>query len=221
MASSACEVHVTRAKLALVVGLALMAIAIVVTLSGSPLVVAHANGTVPNEAIVETSNAAEACQGGEVLPAGISAIRLTLSSVAGPRVSLSALSGTRVVAGGAVGSGWTSGAVTVPVRPVAHAISDVRICFRLGPTVETVAIDGSPTPAAVAARDRAGAPLPGRITVEYMRSASGTWWSAASGVARRIGLGRAPSGTWIAVLLVVLMGAAVASASWLVAKELG
>jgi hypothetical protein len=221
LASSAREVHVTRAKLALVGGLVLMVIAIVVTLSGSPLVVAHANGTVPNEAIVETASEAEACQGGEALPAGISAIRLTLSSVAGPRVSLTVLSGTRVLAAGAVGSGWTSGAVTVPVRPVARAVSHVRVCFRLGPTVETVAIYGSPTPTAVAARDGAGAPLPGRITVEYMRSARGTWWSAASGVARHIGLGRAPSGSWVALLLVVLMGAAVASASWLVAKGLG
>jgi hypothetical protein len=215
------RVHVTRAKVVLAAGLVLMAIAIVVTLSGSPLVVAHANGTVPNEAIVETANEAEACQGGEVLPAGISAIRITLLSDAGPRVSLTALSGARVLTDGVAGSGWTSGAVTVPVRPVARTVSDVRICFRLGPTVETVALYGSPTRAAVAARDREGNPLPGRITIEYMRSALGSWWSDASAVARHIGLGRAPSGTWIALLLLVLMGAAVASASWMAAKGLG
>lgn len=210
----------TRARVTLAAGLALLLVAIAVTLSGSPIVAAHTNGVVPNESLAETASEAEACQSGEALPAGISAIRLALLSIAGPRVSVTVLSGTHVLTSGAVGSGWTGGAVTIPVRPVTVAVSHVRVCFELGRTVETVALYGSPTSRALAARDREGNPLSGRITVEYMRSASGTWWSIASKVARHIGLGRAPSGTWIALLLVLSMGAVVVSASWLAAKGL-
>jgi hypothetical protein len=209
----------TRATVTLAAGLALTLIAIGVTLSSSPLVVAQTNGTPAGESIVEATNYAEACQADEVLPAGISAIRLTLVSAVGPRVSVTALAGTHVLTSGVAGSGWTSGAVTVPVRPLARAVSHVRICFGLGPTVENVLIGGSKTSPAVAARSE-GKPLPGRITIEYMRAGRSSWWSLASTVARHIGLGRAPSGTWIALLMLALMGAAVATASWLVVREL-
>jgi hypothetical protein len=118
------------------------------------------------------------------------------------------------------GSGWTSGAVTVPVKPLAHAVSGAQICFKLGRSVETVQLGGSPTNAALAARDLNGKALPGRFTVEYMRSGNGSWWSAAETTARHLGLGRAPSGTWVALLLLISMGAVLAIASWLVLKEL-
>jgi hypothetical protein len=209
-----------RVGLTLAVALALIAAALGVTLSGSPLVVAGESSTRARESLAETYGAAGACQAGEVLPAGTSAIRLTLSSVTGPRVKVSALSGARVLTSGAVGSGWTSGAVTVPVGPVARTASNVRICFSLGPTVEQVAIMGSPTSPAVAARGSEGAPLPGRIRIEYLRAGHSSWWSLASSVARRMGLGRAPAGTWIVLPLLALMGAVVLTASWLILREL-
>jgi hypothetical protein len=39
-------------------------------------------------------------------------------------------------------------------------------------------------------------------------------------VARHVGLGRAPSGTWVVLLLLIAMGAVLATASWLLLREL-
>src|SRR5580693_3171123 len=152
--------HMTRTAAALAVGLLLLALALVVTLSGSPLVVARVNASPADEPILEGGSGAGACQSGETLPAGISAIRLTLVADVGPRVSLSVLSGGRVLTGGAVAGGWTSGAVTVPVKALAHPVANARICFTLGQSVETVALGGSSTSSAIAARERTGKPLP-------------------------------------------------------------
>lgn len=209
----------TRAAVALAVGLGLVAIALGVTLSGSPLVVAAASST-GRETLAETNKDAGACQANEVLPAGTSAIRFSLKSDVGPRVSISALTGTHVLINGVTSAGWTSEAVTVSVRPMARATSHVRICFNLGSTNEPVAINGVRTGRAVAAIASNGEALPGRVGIEYMRPARSSWWSTAQAVARRIGLGRAPSGTWIVLLLLALMGVIIATASWLTLKEL-
>jgi hypothetical protein len=214
------RLRLTRTTGALVTGLALLAIALVITLSGSPLVVTHTNAIPANEPILEAGSASNACQAGEALPAGTTAIRLTLVAATGPRVSLDVLSGGRVLASGVTAGGWTSGAVTVPVKALSHSVAPVRICFKLGPSAETVQLGGSRTSATTAARNLSGAPLPGRFTVEYMRRGDSSWWSLAKTAARHMGLGRAPSGTWVALLVALLMGTVLATASWLIVKEL-
>jgi hypothetical protein len=212
--------RLTRTTGALVAGLTLLAIALFITLSGSPLVVTHTNATPASEPILEAGSGSNVCQTGEALPAGTTAIRLTLVAAVGPRVSLSVLSGARVLTSGVTAGGWTSGAVTVPVKALPHVATPVRICFKLGPSAETVQLGGSPTNALTAARNLSGAPLPGRFTVEYMRRGDSSWWSLAKTAARHMGLGRAPSGTWVALLVLLLMGTALATASWLLVKEL-
>jgi hypothetical protein len=207
--------------IALAAGLALVAAAIAVTLSGAPVAVVGANSSSPIGTFAETTNRAGACQGGEVLPAGVTSIRLTLASAAGPWVRVHVLQGSRVLTGGIAGNGWLAGAVTVPVRALAHPVSQARICFTLGPTVESVGIVGEPTNPDVAARSRAGKALPGRFRVEYLRAGSSSWWSQALKVARRIGLGRSPAGTWVVLALIALMVAVVAVASRLALRELG
>jgi hypothetical protein len=209
-----------RVRIAFAVALALLALAVAAVLSGSPTVVAHTNSTLANGVIAVTATRAGACQAGEQLPARISAIRLTLASDAGPTVAVQALAGARVLTSGSVGSGWSGGSVSVPVRPVGRGSSNVRICFRLGPTREKVELVGVPTSPASAARSSEG-PLPGRIKIEYLRSGGRSWLSLAETVARRMGLGRAPSGTWVALLVLVLMGGTVVGASWLALRELG
>jgi hypothetical protein len=209
-----------RVRLILAVALGLVALTVGMTLSGSPVVAVHTNSVLAEGKIAETVSNAAACQAGEVLPKDISAIRLTLFSTAGPAVGVRALSGTRVLTRGAVGSGWTGGSVTVPVAPVRHATSGVRICFNLGTTKEKVVMVGSPTPRAIAARSSEGQALSGRIKIEYLRAGRRSWWALAQTVARRMGLGRAPNGTWIALLVIALMGTAVALTAWLTVKEL-
>ncbi len=210
----------TRAACVLAAGLALVAVGLVVTLAGSPTVVVRANGTPANEPIREIGGGVGACQSGEVLPAGASAIRLTLVANAGPRVTVTALSGSRVLARGVAGAGWTAGAITVPIKPQARAVAGARVCFKLGAAPEKVQVGGSRTSVAVAARYLAGGVLPGRFTVEYLRSGSSSWWSMLRTVARHMGLGRSPSGTWIALLVALLMGATLAVGSWLAVREL-
>lgn len=210
----------TRAAIALAAALAAVAIVLAVVLSGSPLVVVHTNAVPADEPISEGKGNAGACQEGELLPAGVSAIRLTLVTLAGPSVSVSVSAGERTLASGTTGSGWTAGAVTVPVRPLAHAVAGTRICFALGRSVESVTYGGSHTSPAIAARTPSGTRLPGRFTVEYMRRGARSWWSLALPVARRIGLGKAPAGTWVALLLALAMAAVCAGAACLVVKEL-
>jgi hypothetical protein len=209
-----------RTAVALAAGLALVAIAIAVTLSGSPLAVAHTNGVPADFLVGESKGENVACQSEESLPAGITAIRFRFESDAGPRVNVSVWSGGRLLTSGATPSGWTSGAVTVAVRPLAHAVANARVCFTLGASAETIDVAGVQTSAAVAARGGAGEALPGRFTVEYERPAHSSWWSNVKEVARHLGLGREPTGTWIAILLVALMGASVLGASWLLLREL-
>jgi hypothetical protein len=206
---------------ALAAGLSILGLALIVTLSGSPLVVTHANATPANEPLLEASSGSGACQSGEVLPAEVSAIRLTLIAAAGPRVSVTVFSGGRVLTSGATGSGWTSGAVTVPVKPQPRAIPAVRICFKLGQSVETAQLGGSRTSAATAATSLAGQPLSGRFTIEYMSAGHSSWWSLAKSAARHMGLGRAPAGSWVALLVLLAMVAAMTSASLLLLRELG
>jgi hypothetical protein len=205
---------------ALAVGLLLMALAIVVTLSRSPLVLAGTNWVPDKGKLAETYSSAQACQTGEVLPVGTSAIRLTLESGVGPHLRVVVLSGAHVLTGGAVGSGWIGSAVTVPVKPVSRATANVRICFTFGRTGERVALVGSPTSPATAMRDNEGHALPGRITIEYLRPGHSSWWSLAHTVAIRMGFGRAPSGGWVVLPIIALMGAVVAVSSWLVLREL-
>lgn len=209
-----------RATIALGAGLVLLAVMLVVTMSGSPMVIVSANSTLSNGSLAASTSGARACQADEVLPASASAIRLTLTAQLGPPVTVEALSGARLLTGGARGSGWTGGSVTVRVRPVTHTVSHVRICFKIAPSKEAVGMVGSPTGPAVAARSGRGEALPGRIKIEYLRAGESSWWSVAPEVARRIGLGHAPSGSWVVLSVIGLMGAVIATASWLTLKEL-
>lgn len=63
-------------------------------------------------------------------------------------------------------------------------------------------------------------PLGGRVGVEYLAAGRGSWWSRLSSVAAHLGLGRAYSGAWIALLVAALMAAVGVLAVRLTAREL-
>jgi hypothetical protein len=204
-------------RITLAAGLAVIAVAFVLTLSHSPLTVARGNVSTAS-GLVTTSLPARACQGEEALPQGTSAIRLGLLTVLGPRVTVQVLSGSRVVTEGSYPPGWSSGAVTVPVTPVAHAVAPVKVCFTLSSMNAPVTLRGWTTRRAVAALSGEG-PLPGRMGVEYLRP-SRPWWSSAASVIRRLGYGHAASGLWDALLVVALALGFIALTSWLILEEL-
>jgi hypothetical protein len=208
-----------RVKVVFGIGLILAAAGIAVSLSQAPATVAAVNNTELG-VLAQVTHETEVCQSNEVLPPDTTAIRLQLYVVTGPRVALEVLAHGRVIVHGEHGSGWTGNVVTLPVQPLSRQRSGVEICFT--PFLngdETAVLLGEPTTPAGAARDAAGT-LPGRVTVEYLRPGRSSWWSLAPGVARRMGLGRAWSGTWWVLLVVCLMGSVILVASRLVLREL-
>jgi len=170
------------------------------------------------------------CQGNEELPAGVSAIRLSTWAFLGFDVRVKLFRGTQVLAEGRRGADWTSDSVTVAVRPLAHAVSEVTLCFAIGPNTEPVIILGTPAPvreAAVLLQGSALTPanagnevLAGRVGVEYVAGGRGSWWSRTRSVAEHMGLGRSFSGTWIAFLIFALMFAVGALALRVTSREL-
>ncbi len=191
-------------------GIALVVVALVATLSGSPNVIARSNSVETAEDFASISEGRYAgCQRNEVLPRGTTAIRLSLDSVLGPRVALRVLSGKRVLTSGEHASGWTAADVTVPVKPLAETVADVKVCFEFLARDESVELAG----------ERAGGPSSGRaegaMKIEYLVPGGRSWWSLASVVAGYLGRGRAWSGGWVAPFLAAAMAAVVALVAWL------
>lgn len=208
-----------RLKIVVVVGLLLGAVAVVLTLSQSPSAIARVNTS--EQALLETvTKTTSACQANEVLPRGTTAVRLRTWAFLGPRVTLTMLEHGHVIAHGEHGSGWTAGVVTIPVKRLSTTRSGVDLCFTLFVNGdETVELTGDPTSEALAARGPEGS-LQGRLRVEYLRPNSSSWWSLAPQVARRMGLGHAPSGTWSALLVLALMGGLAALCAGMIIREL-
>jgi hypothetical protein len=205
-------------QIALAAGLALLAIAIAVVLSRAPLTVAGTNSIPAHSPVYFASGRAVGCQPSGTIPEGTTAIRVSVSQNTGPKVTLEALSGPFVVARGERQAGWgITETVTVPVKRVARTIPNAKICVAFGRAIEPVQING----VLVRATSAAGPPTADvRFAVEYLRPGSSSWWSLASTVARRMGFGHAPSGTWIVFLLLALSIAIVVLASWLILREL-
>jgi hypothetical protein len=208
------------ARVALALGLALVAIAAAIVLSQSPQVLTSTNGVKPlNAALTSVPGAGSACQANEVLPARTTAVTLSLRASAGPRVAVTILSGKTVVAQGESASGWIGNMVTIPVGPLDHAVHQTTVCFAFAGANERVLFLGAPTSTGSAARTDTSV-LPGRIAIEYRRPGSSSWWSLALSVARHLGLGRAWAGTWVALLAATLMAASIALAAWLAIRDL-
>jgi hypothetical protein len=197
-----------RVRAAVALGLLVGVVALAFALSRSPTTVL-ATSTTKDMSVGVVHDRTEACQAGETLPQGTSAVRLTMNAFTGPRVAVEVLQHGQAIARGERGSGWTAGAVTVAVEPLASARSGVTLCyaFYLNGN-ETGYLSGERTPPAIAAVGPNG-PFPGRIRAEYLQSSGPTWWSLAGEVARRMGLGRAASGTWIVLAVLVLMAGVV------------
>ncbi len=208
----------TRIRVALAIGLALIALAFALTLAHAPLSVAR-RGVAPEQTLVSAGKPASACQAGETLPRATTALRLSLTSALGSRVTVKVLSGPRAVTHGTTPPGWSDASVTVPVQPLSHTVGPVTVCLALAQMNGKVAMRGSHTSRAQAATS-GGERLPGRMNIEYLRPGADTWWSQATAVARRLGLGRTASGTWNAVLVMVLAASFITLSSWLVVKEL-
>jgi hypothetical protein len=138
-------------RIALVAGLALTALGLALTLSSAPAVVAPTRSVPIEGELEETQRGVSVCQGNETVPGGTTAIRLSLKAMLGPRIELKAFAGGRILTSGRSLAGWTSGAVTVPVRRVARTVTGAKVCLALAVRDETVMVLGGHTPTSSAA----------------------------------------------------------------------
>lgn len=188
-----------------------------------------ANGA---SSLEQTKGSPTICQPGEVLPKGVTAIRLSIWGFFGARVHVLAYSAkSQLLTEGSRTANWTSDSVTVPVRPLSHSTGQVKLCVKIGPNSEPQLLLGPQTPQKEAAvisestqpvnlNPTNGQLLSGRIAVEYLAPGHKSWWSEIETVARRMGLGRAYTGTWIALLVAALMAAVTVLAVRFSLKEL-
>jgi hypothetical protein len=210
--------EIVRTSIVLAAGLVLIAAIVGVTLARSPATLAGTNSMQAENSIGVTVVATNVCQAGETLPAGTSAVRLSLVAIIGSRVSVRALANGKLLTEGSRGAGWTGSEVTVPVRPLARGFSHVTICFGLSELNGEVEVRGQHTyPVAVSVE---GQRLHGRFRVEYVRAGHSSWGSRISSIATHIGLGRAASGEWMAFFILTLVLSVVALTSWGIVREL-
>jgi hypothetical protein len=200
-------------RFALAVGLIAVAAALGVVLSRPPLTVAGSNGIPAQPSVALLRHGRVICQTSPTLPAGTTAIRISLFANVGPSLHLRVLSGSKLVTSGARAAGWgTDATVTVPVSPIAHAVSPARICMTIGPTAETIQVNGERITTHAGAHRTL-------LRFEYLRPGQRSWLSIASDVAARLGLARA-SGAWVAYAALAAMIAVFALASRLILREL-
>ena len=206
-----------RIKITVAVGLALLAVTLVLTLSSKPMAVLGTSGKATQDLVSAHQNI-RACQSGESLPKGTTAVRLHVYASVGPRVDVTLSEAGRQLAHGEVGSGWEGSAITVPLSSVIRARSTAELCFDVHVNGhETIALIGTLVKGAGASPS---GQVSGHVAVEYLRRSHSSWWSRLPEVARRLGLGHAGAGTWSALLLLLLTSSALAAGSWLLVREL-
>ena len=208
----------TSVRIALAVGLVLVAAALGVVLSSSPVSVAGTNAILASPAFVYASGDSHRCQPGGTVPTGTTAVRISASANIGPSVTLKVFSGSHPVTSGERDAGWgVDETVTVPVTRVLRTIPASTLCIAFGAAIEPFEIKGAQEPTTTA-----GGPIGESLglRVEYLRPGHASWWSLASSVAHRMGLGHAPAGTWIVFLLIAIMLTVTALASRLILREL-
>jgi hypothetical protein len=207
-----------RVQIALATGLALITIAIGVTLARAPLSVAGTNGVPAELAAGHTRGPDGSCQPIGTLPQDISTIRISLSANVGPKVSLRVLSGSRVVTQGTRSAGWgEEETLSVPVSRLPHPVPDAVICTMVGPAIENLQLNGKSRASRSSETHGMKDVL---LRMEYLHPGSKSWGSFASSIAHHMGIGHAPGGPLVVFLVLVLMLAVIALASRLALREL-
>jgi hypothetical protein len=210
----------SRVRIALASGLALMTVAIVLTLLHTPASIAgtdEAGGE--GEAIATTEHGTTVCQGHQYLPAGTSEVQPKLGANSGPSVHVEVSAAGHVITSGQRGSGWSGRVVTIPVKPLAHAVSNATVCVSFSMHDEVLSIYGAPT----IPGDRAlegGRTLGEKMWINYLKPARQTWAADLGAISRHLELGRTTTGGWIVVLTLALAAGVIALAVTGVLKEL-
>jgi hypothetical protein len=206
-------------KIALAVAMALFVAALGVVLSRSPPIAVGANDVhAPQFPDGGIPGGSSGCQAAGTIPRGTSAIRVSLGANVNPRIDVELFDGTQRISRGKLGAGGgLNASATVPLTRVARTVRAGIVCLTLGRSAEVVGVRGIPTREPV---DGLYSLQDMRLRFEYLRPGPRSWWSMASSIAYRFGLGRAAPGTWIVFLALALMLAVAILASSLALKEL-
>jgi hypothetical protein len=206
-----------RPQIALVVGLALIAAAIAIVLSSSPIAVIGTN-SIAEEATENVNGDIGGCQYVGQVPRGTSAIRIPLAANSGPQVNIQVLAGSHRVSEGERAAGWGADeTITVPINALAHTIDNARICTTLGSTIESVGLRGMPaSTTSLHNHGLAGVAL----RMEYLQPGPQSWGSLLPSISRTLGFGHAIGGSWIILLLLAIMISLVALTSYLALGEI-
>jgi hypothetical protein len=207
-----------RIRIAVAIGLMLTAVAVGVSLARSPLVQAGSDWTPLPTEIGDTFVPTTICQPEEPVPAGTTAIRVSMLSLLGPRIKLVARAAGQLVTTGEIGYGWTGSVVLIPVRRVVGTHLHTTICVTLARRQQLVNLRGENTkfaPAVMGGKQI----LPGRMRFDYLREDNRTWLSLALPTARRIGL-TVGGGAGIVVIPLALLLTVASLSSWLLVRDL-
>lgn len=207
-----------RIRITIAIGVALLALAVGVGLARSPLVRAGTDGTPLPTEIGASSVPTTICQGEETVPAGTTAIRVSLLSLLGPRLKLVARSGGQVVTTGELGYGWTGAVVAIPVKRVVGSHPHTTICVSLAKRQQLVNLRGANTKFSPAVTEGKQV-LAGRMRFDYLRPDNRSWLSLALPTARRIGLDIGGGAGIVLVPLMLLLSVGTL-ASWLLVRDL-
>jgi hypothetical protein len=199
-------------------GFVLITAVLVGILVHAPDEVKSSNSTTVSRELGLFSPHATVCQANERLPASTAALRVSLIAYIGPAVSLTVSHGSQIVASGHRNTGWVGGSLTLPLQPPLATPIDAKICLTRDSGALLAGLLGDAAPSTLTATIN-GKPLPGRMRIEYLTRGHRSWLSLAKHVARRLGLGHAPSGTWIVLPLAAMMAIAVALGAWLLMRE--
>lgn len=187
-----------RERIALGLGLVLVAAACVVALSDSAPRRSGTNASVRKSgSLVAIAPAQRFCQREAVVPKGTAALRSFFrfrpSSPGGP-LEITLRDGDRVIAMAHLPAGLSPGSPRVSVARISHDTS-ATVCFANQGT-RTVQLAGNLTPE-YGGNNPAGAKLPDVVRIDYIRRGRETWWRFAPVVAKRFALVK-PSfvGTW-------------------------
>jgi hypothetical protein len=200
------------------VGFALIGAVLLGVLLQSPNTVIASNHLTVRGEVGPFEPHTKVCQANEPLPASTAAIRVSIIAYLGPAVSVTVSQRGQIVSRGHRGTGWIGGSLTLPLEHPIAALTDAEICVTRSPGPLAAGLLANISPPVRAATSN-GTPLRGRMRIEYLAPGHRSWLSQAKFVARRLGLGHSPSGTWIVLPLLAVMAIAVALGTWLLIRE--
>jgi hypothetical protein len=204
-------------RVTLAIGIALTVAVGAYVLTRSPPRVVRSNGSGALGSLGVTQGEFSICQGNEVLPAGVSAIRFSLIAFLGSNLQVAVYHDGQLIAEGTHNPDWSGTSPTVRITPVDRTTSNAELCVSFIPNSELLQIFGLQAPArdaAVAFQDKqitprppsgSSTPLRGKLFVSYLGPGRGSWWSRAGSVITRMGLGHFIGGKWVALLAALLM----------------